>query len=195
MKFESQQGGRLVSLSAMPAKDFVKSSFQIKIAHAMAWITSAIAIIVGSIGVFNTMIMSVVERVREISILRAIGWKKSRVVRMILGEALILSLVGAALGIVGAVLLVHWLTNLPAVAGFIAGTIADVVLAQGGAVGLGRRLLGGAYPAWRATQLLPSEGLRHEVILCPHEPKTTSSSAPRIWARSIPTAKSPPSSI
>ncbi len=162
LKLKSKLGGRLVSLSALAAKDFVKNSLQIQVAHAMAWITSAIAIIVGSIGVLNTMIMSVVERVREISILRAIGWKKSRVVRMILGEALVLSLVGAVLGIVAAILLVHWLTKVPTVAGFIEGSIADVVLLKGVLLALVVGFLGGAYPAWRAAQLLPSEGLRHE---------------------------------
>lgn len=155
-------GGYKTSLSAMPSKDYVSSTLYIKMAHAMAWITSAIAVVVGSIGVLNTMIMSVVERVREISILRAIGWKKSRVVRMVLGEALVLSLVGAALGIGGAILLVKWLTTLPAVAGFIEGTIAYSVLLKGVLLALVVGVLGGAYPAWHAAQLLPSEGLRHE---------------------------------
>lgn len=154
--------GYKTSLSAMPAKDFVSNSLYIKIAHAMAWVTSAIAVVVGSIGVLNTMIMSVVERVREISILRAIGWKKWRVVRMVLGEALVLSLVGAALGIGGAILLVKWLTTLPAAAGFIEGSIAPSVLLQGVLLAVIVGVLGGAYPAWHAAKLLPSEGLRHE---------------------------------
>jgi putative ABC transport system permease protein len=151
-----------VSLSAMTSKEYVSNTMYIKLAHAMAWMTSAIAIIVGSIGVLNTMIMSVVERVREISILRAIGWKKSRVVRMVLGEALILSLVGAALGIGAAIFLVKWLTTLPTAAGFIEGTIAASVLGKGVILALVVGVLGGAYPAWHAAQLLPSEGLRHE---------------------------------
>jgi putative ABC transport system permease protein len=154
--------GYEVKLSAMPSKDYVQSTLYIKMAHAMAWITSAIAVIVGSIGVLNTMVMSVVERVREIAILRAIGWKKSRVVRMILGEALILSLVGAALGIGAAILIVQWLTTLPAIQGFIEGTIAMSVFGKGIVLALVVGVLGGAYPAWRAAQLLPSEGLRHE---------------------------------
>ncbi len=151
-----------ISLSAMASKDYVSNTLYIKLAHAMAWVTSAIAIIVGSIGVLNTMIMSVAERIKEIAILRAIGWKKSRVVRMILGEALILSLLGAILGIGAAVLVVQWLTTLPAVAGFIEGTIAVSVFLKGIVLALVVGLLGGAYPAWHAAQLLPSEGLRHE---------------------------------
>lgn len=158
----TEPSGYKVSLSAMSSKDYVSNTLYIKLANAMAWMTSAIAVIVGTIGVLNTMIMSVVERVREISILRAIGWKKSRVVRMILGEALILSLVGAALGIVTAIFLVKWLTTLPMVAGFIEGTIAPSVLGKGVLLALVVGVIGGAYPAWRATQLLPSEGLRHE---------------------------------
>lgn len=158
----TEPSGYRVSLSAMSSRDYVGNTLYIKLANAMAWMTSVIAIIVGSIGVLNTMIMSVVERVREISILRAIGWKKSRVVGMILGEALILSLVGAALGIAAAVLLVQWLTTLPAVAGFIEGTIALSVLGKGIVLAVVVGVLGGAYPAWHAAQLLPSEGLRHE---------------------------------
>ncbi len=157
-----EPSGYKVELQAMSSEDYVSNTLYIKLANAMAWMTSVIAVIVGSIGVLNTMIMSVVERVREISILRAIGWKKSRVVRMILGEALILSLVGAALGIVTAILLVQWLTTLPAVAGFIEGTIAPSVLGKGVILSLVVGLLGGAYPAWHAARLLPSEGLRHE---------------------------------
>lgn len=158
----TEPSGYKVSLSAMSSKDYVSNTLYIKLANAMAWMTSVIAVIVGTIGVLNTMIMSVVERVREISILRAIGWKKSRVVRMILGEALILSIVGAVLGIVTAIVLVKWLTTLPAVAGFIEGTIAPSVLGKGVLLALAVGVIGGAYPAWRATQLLPSEGLRHE---------------------------------
>jgi putative ABC transport system permease protein len=52
------------------------------------WIFSLLALIVGGIGVTNTMAMSVLERVREIGILRAVGWRTSRIAAMIVSEAL-----------------------------------------------------------------------------------------------------------
>ena len=49
--------------------------------------TSAIALVIGAVGMLNTMIMSVLERTQEIGILRAIGWRKIRIMRMILMES------------------------------------------------------------------------------------------------------------
>jgi putative ABC transport system permease protein len=154
--------GQSLGLSAMPTRQYVSSSMHIRMAHAMAWLTSTIAIVVGAIGVLNTMVMSVVERVREISILRAIGWRRGRVVRMILGESLLLSLAGAVLGVAGAIVLTGWLATLPQVAGFIQGNIAPEVVAKGFLMALAVALVGGSYPAWQASRLSPSEGLRHE---------------------------------
>lgn len=156
------EDGRLLGLSALPTSEYVNNSLQIKSAHAMAWLTSVIAIVVGSIGILNTMIMSVVERLREIAVLRAIGWRRSRVVRMVLGEAILLSLCGAVVGTTFAILTVRGLTMLPAASGFIAGTIAPAVIGQGFLLALLVGLVGGAYPAYHASRLLPSEGLRHE---------------------------------
>lgn len=156
------EAGRSYNLSARASKEYSQSSLHIKMAHAMAWTTSVIAVFVGGIGMLNTMIMAVVERIKEISILRAIGWRKSRVVSMILGESLILSVAGGALGTVGAVLLIRWLTTLPTVAGFMTGSIDPSVMGKGFLLALAVGLLGGLFPAYRAAQLLPSEGLRSE---------------------------------
>ena len=131
-------------------------------AQAMAWMTALIALIIGAVGVLNTMIMSVFERTREIGILRAIGWRKSRVVRLILYESLLLSVVGAVVGIGSAVLLTHALTWWPLVNGIIRGDVAPIVMIQGFFIALAVGLLGGAYPAYRGAYLLPTEALRHE---------------------------------
>src|SRR5262249_53219106 len=122
---------RRTRLDPEPTQKFVHGSLHIRMAHAMAWLTSVIALFIGAVSMLNTMIMSVLERVREIGILRAIGWRSSRVVRMVLGESLLLSLAGAAVGTVGAVLLTRWLTTLPTVNGLISGMVSPWVVAQG----------------------------------------------------------------
>jgi putative ABC transport system permease protein len=154
--------GQPWGIEALPTADYVKSTSQIRMAQAMAWTTSAIALVIGAVGVLNTMIMSVFERTREIGILRAIGWRKSRVVRLILYESLLFSVAGAVVGIVAAVALTHALTWLPLLSGFIKGDVAPAVMIQGFFIALAVGLLGGAYPAYRGAHLLPTEALRHE---------------------------------
>jgi putative ABC transport system permease protein len=154
--------GRPLHLSALTTQKYVDTSIHLQLTHAMAWITSAIAVIIGTIGMLNTMVMSVFERVREIGILRAIGWRKGRVIRMVLGESLLLSVAGTVLGSLGAVALTHWLSTFPAVNGYIEGTIAPPIFVEGFLVALVVGLAGGLYPAFRAARLLPTEALRHE---------------------------------
>jgi putative ABC transport system permease protein len=66
-----------------------------------SWAISLLAIVIGGIGVINTMIMSVYERTREIGVLKAVGWKDRRILGMILGESIVLTLVA---GIVGSIM-------------------------------------------------------------------------------------------
>lgn len=154
--------GQSWGIEAIPTEDYVKSTSQIRMTQAMAWTTSVIALLIGAIGVLNTMIMSVLERTREIGILRAIGWRKSRVVRLILYESLLLSVIGAAAGILAAVALTRALSWWPLVSGLIKGDVAPVVMIQGFFIALAVGLIGGAYPAYRGAHLLPTEALRHE---------------------------------
>ncbi len=60
---------------------------------------SALARFIGGLGMLNTMLMSVLERTREIGVLRALGWRKRRVLGMILQEFLVLGAVGGICGI------------------------------------------------------------------------------------------------
>jgi putative ABC transport system permease protein len=128
----------------------------------MAWLTSGIALVIGAISMLNTMITSVMERTKEIGILRAVGWGRLRVVRMILGESLLLSAAGAVLGAGTALAVIRVLARVPQTSGFVSGQLAPSVLVEGLFLTLFVTLIGGGYPAARAARLLPTEALRHE---------------------------------
>ena len=85
-------------VAATPARDHVQRDVQIRLARVMAWATTVLALMLGSVGMLNTMIMAVFERTQEIGVLRALGWRRSRVLRLILGESVCLGLIGAVLG-------------------------------------------------------------------------------------------------
>jgi len=154
--------GRPLKLAALPTRKYVDSTLQIRIARASAWLTSVVALVIGTVGMLNTMIMSVFERTREIGILRAIGWRRWRIMVTILGESLLLCVAGAVVGSLAAVGLTKWLSTLPRAAGYVQGDIAPVVLAQGFVLAVLVGLLGGAYPAYRGASLSPTEAIRHE---------------------------------
>ena len=65
-------------VAATPCAEFVSSLSQMKVARTMSWFTSTFAIVIGAIGVMNTMAMSIFERRGEIASLRAMGWRKWR---------------------------------------------------------------------------------------------------------------------
>lgn len=117
-----------------------------------------IALVVGGIGVMNIMLVSVIERRREIGIRMAIGAKQRDIRAMFLVEAVVLATLGGILGIMLGVaasyviaLFSHWpftLYILPVIIGFSVSALVGVV--------------SGYYPAYKASQLDPIETLRAE---------------------------------
>ncbi|HJO90726.1 MAG TPA: FtsX-like permease family protein [Anaerolineales bacterium] len=118
------------------------------------------AVLVGGLGMMNSTLMSVFERTREIGVLRAIGWRRRRVIVMILGESLIVALLGGVVGVGVGYGLTEAIKLSPAVSSMLSGayTIDIFVRALGLSIGLG--ILSGLYPAWRASKLLPAEAMR-----------------------------------
>ena len=148
-------------LSVRTTLEHVESLTEIQMAIAMAWLTSTVAIVIGTLGTLNTMFMSIQERIKEIGILRAIGWERKRIIAMILGESIMISLIGGVVGACFSILLVKLLTRVPAVNGLIQGRIDWAVLAQGLSVALLVGIIGGFLPALSASRLTPAEALQN----------------------------------
>jgi putative ABC transport system permease protein len=134
----------------------------LQMASALAWSVSIIALVMGLVGVVNTLLMSVTERIREIGILAAVGWPPSRVLALIVCEGLLLASIGGVVGIAGGYLALRVLVASPHVAGllepeFTIRAAVEVIVAT---VLLGG--IGGLYPAWRATQMPAVQALKHE---------------------------------
>jgi putative ABC transport system permease protein len=132
------------------------------IVRVLGWAVSLLAVAIGGLGVMNTLIMAVFERTREIGVLRAVGWRRNRILRMILGESLVLSLVAIFVGGVGGAIAVRLLLFFPWARGIISPTYAPDILVQAVIVALGVGLLGGFYPAYRASRISPREALHYE---------------------------------
>ncbi len=123
---------------------------------ALLGAVAAISLLVGGIGITNIMLVSVTERTREIGIRKAIGASRRVILLQFLIEAIVLSLVGAAFGLV-----IAFLITRIQVAG-IQPTIVPLSVLGAFGISVGIGLFFGSWPANRAASLRPIEALRHE---------------------------------
>ena len=119
---------------------------------------ATVSLVVGGIGIMNIMLLSVTERTREIGIRRAVGARSDEVMLQFLMEAILLSLMGGLLGIIGGVVaaqsissMVQWSTSVSPWA---------VALSFGISAAVG--ILFGYYPAREASRVTPMTSLRYE---------------------------------
>jgi len=119
-------------------------------------------LLMGILGIANTMAMSVFERTREIGILRAIGWKAWRVLLLIQVEATVLGFVGGFIGIGFGWCALYLLSTLPQTASIVSTSLSWDHLIESLAISVLSGIVAGAYPAWRGAHLSPVEALHHE---------------------------------
>lgn len=139
---------------------------------------AAISLLVAGIGIMNIMIVSLIERTREIGILKALGMKSRTVLAIFLGESVIIGAIGAIIGIAlgwGLANIVSTILSSGAFTGGMAGgagasggmlrispVLTPLVFLGAFGFGVGVSVIFALYPAWRASKLKPVEALRYE---------------------------------
>ena len=130
---------------------------------------AAISLLVAGIGIMNIMIVSLIERTREIGILKALGMKSRTVLTIFLGESIIIGLLGAVIGIISGWILANITASILGSGVFGGGggftiipLLTPEVLLGALGFGVGVSVIFALYPAWRASKLKPVEALRYE---------------------------------
>jgi putative ABC transport system permease protein len=142
---------RFPTLVAYRTEDFAHNNEVMNVARAISWGSAVIALGVAILGVVNTMSMAVLERTREIGLLRAVGWCRRRVLTLLLGESLLLTTAGSGV-----------LAQVPRMRLVAITQIPFQLYLETLLLGLLLGVLGGVLPAYRAARIEPVEALRYE---------------------------------
>ncbi len=121
----------------------------------------AISLLVAAVSIFNVMLMSVTERIKEIGILRSIGTRRSEIRRMFLYESAILGIIGSGIGAILSFLGSYVLTSLMLGTTEYFFTMNSLIqIPYGILIGITICVISGVYPAWKASNMDPIEALR-----------------------------------
>jgi len=125
---------------------------------------ATVSLLVASIGIITTLWTSVLERIREIGVLKSIGFQENDILVLFLNEAAIIGVIGGTLGLIFGVILARILMIIisPEFANVIQPIFTVESLVSTWLLSLGLSIIAGLYPAWRASKLDPVAALRHE---------------------------------
>jgi putative ABC transport system permease protein len=160
--FKAMVKAKFANLIGLEDAEFTRTYSQFKILKATAWAVGGCGLVLGGLGVANTMIMSVFTRIREIAILRVNGFSQLQIAVMIFGESAVVSLVGAVLGLATGTCLLFALKLVPALHGYVDVSIQPVVMLIVIVLALLTGVAGALYPAAYAMRIRAVEALRFE---------------------------------
>lgn len=140
--------------------DLARDNSAARIASAFSWSISIVAILFANLHILGALTMSVNERRSEIALMRAVGWRRSMIVRLIVMEAFAIALVGGAAGIAAGIGVSRFVAALPAVGGFVAPDIDPWILFNAGLATAALALVGALLPAYSAASADPASVLR-----------------------------------
>jgi putative ABC transport system permease protein len=161
-RFKADVTRNYPSLTALEDTEFTRSYSQFRILKATAWAVGGCGLLLGGLGVANTMIMSVFTRIREIAIVRVNGFSNAQIAAMIFGESAVVSVVGALTGLTIGTCFLYALKLIPALHGYVDVTIQPEVLLIVIALALLTGIAGALYPAFYAMRIRAVEALRFE---------------------------------
>jgi putative ABC transport system permease protein len=153
---------RFPNLVALEDEEFTRTYSQFKILKATAWAVGGCGLLLGGLGVANTMIMSVFTRIRELAILRVSGFSNLQIAAMIFGESALVSVLGALVGLLIGTGFLFTLKLIPALHGYVDVTIQPLVVLIVIVLALLTGVAGALYPASYAMRIRAVEALRFE---------------------------------
>ena len=127
-----------------------------------AWAISMVAFIAAILGIINTMITSVLEQTSKIGILLAIGWRKSKILYLVLYESIFIGIFGGAFGLILGYTIMNILAHSPQLQNIGRIEYNFIFMVKVIVVSLMVGFLSGIYPAIRAICIKPIEALRYE---------------------------------
>lgn len=154
---------KFVNLTAISsAADYGRADRSLVLIKAANTGGTVLAAVIAITGVLNTTLLSFFERTREFGVLRSIGWSRWRIVLLVLGEAVLVGVAGAAVGVLLGWVAVNALQHLHALRGYFVPIYDAAIFARALYFAFGVAVLGALYPAVRAAFISPMAALRSE---------------------------------
>jgi putative ABC transport system permease protein len=160
--FKAMVKAKFPNLIGLEDAEFTRSYSQFRILTATAWAVGGCGLVLGGLGVANTMIMSVFTRIREIAILRVNGFSHIQIGAMIFGESAVVSTVGAVSGLLSGTCFLLILKQVPALHGYIDVSLRPLIMLIVVLLALFTGIAGALYPAAYAMRIRAVEALRFE---------------------------------